>query len=443
MARFTCDWIFNILVVLCDGKVVCGCADPYGLRPLGDANKQSLHEIWNSHLAQSIRRDLNGGFSGFCEPCGLKCPVSTTEKIPERPLCIDHMSRLFIEPTVLCNLDCYKSVCNHASGITQTRSKPYMDIELFKRLADEAGPWIQRLDFFNYGESFVHPQAVDMIEYFKERYPNPYLYVSTNGLMLDESKIDRLVKAGIDEITFSVDGSDQATYERYRIGGNFSRVVELMAYTVKARNSHGREVPFINWRYILFNWNDTDDAMNKARELAAAISVDRLTWEITDHPPDARSARFQPGTDSWRAIYNEIWDTSHLSNAIKSNRYMAVISTTGLLPVLLRRGRSGRLRVTARNTASMPWWDRTSSGRRLVRLGAQLHDRRKNLINRDYTRSFLPRTVNGGDDVDIHLDLPPIPKSGLYWLKFDMVSEGIDWFERAGSPVIWRRLVVI
>ena len=26
--RFTCDWIFKILVVLCDGKVVCGCADP-------------------------------------------------------------------------------------------------------------------------------------------------------------------------------------------------------------------------------------------------------------------------------------------------------------------------------------------------------------------------------------------------------------------------------
>ncbi len=377
MERFTCDWIFNILVVLCDGKVVCGCADPYGLRPLGDANTQTLHEIWNAPETRAIRDDLNRGFSKFCEPCGLKCQLASDGGIPQRSPMIEHMSRLFIEPTVLCNLDCYKSVCNRASGIAGTRSRPMMDMELFKRLADEAGPWIQRLDFFNYGESFVHPQAVEMIEYFKEKYPHPYLYVSTNGLMLDEAKIDRLVAAGVDEITFSVDGADQATYERYRIGGDFARVFALMEHTVKSRNAHRREVPFINWRYILFNWNDDDEQMNRVRELAAGIGIDRLTWEITDHPADAKSDRYQPGTSGWNAIRHEIWDTSHLSNAIPANRYLAQISGGGHRPVFMRRNRQGSVHILTKNTASMPWWDRTSSGRRLVRLGAQLHDRKR------------------------------------------------------------------
>ena len=26
--RFTCSWPWNILVMLCDGRIVCGCADP-------------------------------------------------------------------------------------------------------------------------------------------------------------------------------------------------------------------------------------------------------------------------------------------------------------------------------------------------------------------------------------------------------------------------------
>jgi hypothetical protein len=32
---------------------------------------------------------------------------------------------------------------------------------------------------------------------------------------------------------------------------------------------------------------------------------------------------------------------------------------------------------------------------------------------------------------------------GRYALKFDLVSEGIDWFEACGSPTTTRTLVVI
>ena len=35
--RFQCTWPWDILVMLCDGRMVCGCADPYGKRVLGDA----------------------------------------------------------------------------------------------------------------------------------------------------------------------------------------------------------------------------------------------------------------------------------------------------------------------------------------------------------------------------------------------------------------------
>jgi hypothetical protein len=42
----------------------------------------------------------------------------------------------------------------------------------------------------------------------------------------------------------------------------------------------------------------------------------------------------------------------------------------------------------------------------------------------------------------VDIELPAVKEIGEYWLKFDMVSEGIDWFENGGSPVVWVPLTI-
>ena len=46
--RFQCTWPWSTLVMLCDGRLVCGCADPYGKRVLGDARTATVHGVWNA-----------------------------------------------------------------------------------------------------------------------------------------------------------------------------------------------------------------------------------------------------------------------------------------------------------------------------------------------------------------------------------------------------------
>ena len=41
--------------MLCDGRIVCGCADPYGKRVLGDARTASIAEIWNDARISTLR----------------------------------------------------------------------------------------------------------------------------------------------------------------------------------------------------------------------------------------------------------------------------------------------------------------------------------------------------------------------------------------------------
>ena len=440
--RFTCDWIFNILVVLCDGKVVCGCADPYGERPLGYLHQSSLYEIWNSEKVKGIREGLNKGYSAFCLDCGLKKFLKEKEETPFCPVHLKVLPRIFLEPTVLCNLSCFKAVCNHESGIIKTRKRNRFPFDEFKSIIDDVGENLIRLDLFNYGDSFVHPQAVEMIEYVKQKYPSVYLYTTTNGLMLDDEKIKRIVNSGLDEFTFSVDGPDQETYVRYRQLGNFEKVLRIMSKFVEERNQLGREVPFVNWRYILFKWNDSRGKMNKARKLAAEIGVDRLTWEITDHPREAISEKYQIGTRHWRKIYHEIWDTSQIGNAIKDKRFLAKIKVLSR-DVVTKVNKPRNIQVLVKNIGGALWLRDSYSGRRIIRLGVQLFDQDKNLRELNYARAFLDRPMAYKEQDIIRLDLPPLPSSDEYWLKLDMVSEGIDWFEAGGSPVVWKKFRVL
>ncbi len=441
MSRFTCDWISKILVVLCDGKVVCGCADPLGQRPLGYLKQNSLVEIWQSPKVKRIREELNSGFSDFCLPCGLKRVLRDDEAVPQQPVFVDSLPRIFFEPTIVCNLNCFQAVCAPGTGIAATRERKFFPLDEFRSLLDEIGPGLVRLDFFNYGEPFAHPQALDMIEHVKKKYPHIYFYTSSNGLLLDDERIARLAASGIDEVTFSVDGADQRTYGRYRQGGDFSRLLQNMSALVRAKKRIGREVPFINWRYILFRWNDSPWQMSKARRLAEKIGVDRLTWEVTDHPAAAASEKFRVGSPAWNRIRHEIWDSSQIGSALRNRQFRAGIHSR-LKKIVARIGQPTRLDVDVRNRGGALWLTKTHSGRRLVRLGAQLHDPERKLLELNYARAFLPRQLEKGDKATVTIELPAQERRGEFWLKFDMVSEGIDWFENGGSPVLWLPLIV-
>jgi hypothetical protein len=351
---------------------------------------------------------------------------------------------MFIECTAACNISCNEACCAPETGITRTRQSGMLDFDLFRRVVDEVGPTLGRIDFFNYGEAFLHKRAIEMCEYIKGRFPTIYLYTSTNGLAFDEDGARRLVRSGIDEVTFSLDGASQETFAIYRQRGDFEKAIRNLRAAVDEKRRRAQDVPFINWRYILFTHNDSDEEMGRARALAQDIGVDRLCWEITDHPENMFSRRFTPGSADLERIRHEIWDDNNLGNAIPGATPRARIDVRTLLPGPLRAkpGRTIRVRTRVHNLSTRPFPAQATYGRRLVRLGAQLCDARGAVIDRDYARAWLPATLgpNSSTDVNIEVSAPPAP--GQYALKFDLVSEGIDWFERSGSKTTVKPLHV-
>jgi hypothetical protein len=434
------------MVMLCDGRMVCGCADPYGKRVLGDTRGETVSGIWTGERASGLRLDLNAGGSKFCGDCPLKLPLKKDETPPVRDLNVAALpSRLYIECTAACNISCAQACCAPETGITRTRQAGMLDFEVFRRVIDEAGPSLVRVDFFNYGEAFLNKRAIEMCEYIKAAFPHIYLYTSTNGLAFTEDQARRLIRSGIDEVTFSIDGATAETYAQYRKRGDFDKAIRNLTAAADEKRRTGRDLPFLNWRYILFNHNDSDAEMSRARQIASDIGVDRLCWELTDHPEDMYSRRFAPGTPDLAAIKHEIWDDNNLGNAIPGATPRARIDVRGPLPglpLVARAGRQVTVRMKVRNLSSRPFPAQASYGRRLVRVGAQLCARDGAVVSRDFERAWLPQTLSPDSTVDVEMTMTAPAKPGRYGLKFDLVSEGIDWFEACGSETTTKALVV-
>ncbi len=437
---YSCEWPYRALAVLCDGKVVCGCGDPRGRNVLGHLDEQGILEVWhNSQELQQIRIGLEQNRPHrYCRGCSLleaggSSSAGSGAPLPSGPLLIH------IEPTILCNLSCANDCCSRESGIRETRRSMYLSEEHFQRIIDTAGPALERIDFYNYGEPFLHSKVSEMIVQAKEKYPRLYTSTSTNGLPLDNDDIRRdVVLSGLDQIFFSIDGVDQETYERYRRGGSYEKVMNNLRSLVELRERLGKNHPYIIWRYILFRWNDSDDQLEAAERLAEELGVDRFCYEITDYPEEAYSLKYRPGTEAFEKIKPRVWGWARFGMRRRIIDFR--------IPRTVRRGTPFQVRLTVENSGENIWRRATPFGRRHVTAGIHLVGRKGEVIERDFGRGMLDRDIRSGEKAEITIEATAPLKRGLYKLVPDMVYEGVCWFSeleedrkspQAASIMVW------
>ncbi len=78
-----------------------------------------------------------------------------------------------------------------------------------------------------------------------------------------------------------------------------------------------------------------------------------------------------------------------------------------------------------------------------MRLGAQFYESDVEVTDRDHARSPLPRSLGPGASLDAQFDVPMPVATGRYALKFDLVSEGVDWVEACGPETTTTPLWVV
>ncbi len=177
--------------------------------------------------------------------------------------------RLIIDTCNLCNLRC--PLCPTGQGRTE-RARGTLGLEDFKRIIAELGDCLYEADLYNWGEPLLNKELPAMIACASAA--GVRTTISSNLNLLTPDTAEALVKSGLDQITVSLDGTDQESYGKYRIGGDFSRVaanVKLMADT-KARL--GSATPHLVWQYLVMA--GTEAGIPEARASWKKLGFDEL-----------------------------------------------------------------------------------------------------------------------------------------------------------------------
>jgi MoaA/NifB/PqqE/SkfB family radical SAM enzyme len=140
-----------------------------------------------------------------------------------RQAALDFPMMLVISIIYPCNFGC--PMCPYTDGNSEIRrfykerSAELFPQELWNKIALEAGPHEAWMRCTGGGEPMLHPKMVDMIEYAKQQ--GCRVWMNTNGSLLGphpkgRAKLERLIRAGIDLIEFSMDAADFDTYSKVR-----------------------------------------------------------------------------------------------------------------------------------------------------------------------------------------------------------------------------------
>jgi len=103
----------------------------------------------------------------------------------------------------VCNAQCPNCPYNNSDIRSQCRDAPVMPEHMFKRIADECGPFGAYIRLSGGGEPMLHPKAVELMVYAKTK--GAKIGLITNGSRFTEGSLTALIEAGVDVTEFSVD----------------------------------------------------------------------------------------------------------------------------------------------------------------------------------------------------------------------------------------------
>lgn len=152
-----------------------------------------------------------------------------------------------IEASLGCQLRCPQ--CSREQAIEKFAGGGNMKMELFQQIIDEcAAHGVYSIKLSWRGEPTINPRLVDMVGYAKRK-GIPDVAFLTNGGLLDEKRIRALMEAGLDWISFSIDGLG-TDYERIRKPITFQQIVDTVTRIRDIKRAEGRAKPLVRVQTI-------------------------------------------------------------------------------------------------------------------------------------------------------------------------------------------------
>lgn len=202
----------------------------------------------------------------------------------------------------------------------------FLTLAHFKDIVD-ANPWLKAIELSNYGEIFLNPDLLGMIEYAHAR---GVTLSAENGVNLNFVRpevLEGLVKYRFRSLNCSIDGATQETYARYRVRGRLEVVLDHIRTINRFKQAYGSTTPEMTWQFVAFGHNEHE--IPAARALAEELGmrfVVKLSWDPDFSPIQDEEAlrslvgaasrgefKARRGVDYMQSICHQLWDLPQIN----------------------------------------------------------------------------------------------------------------------------------
>ena len=229
---------------------------------------------------------------------------------------------LWVEASTLCQLRC--TGCGFQRNNHRALGAGYLTFQNFKKLVDD-NPQVKRIELSNYGEIFLNPELVSIMKYAQEKGVRLTAYNGVNFNTVSDEQLKALVDYGFEGMVVSIDGASNETYVKYRVGGNFERVIDNIRMLLAYREAKGSKYPKVKWKYIIMQHNELEVAKAKqmAKELGIPIKFS-LDWDKNYKPTHVDFLKRETGlTSLTQKEYTEEAKESWCGDVICNNMILA------------------------------------------------------------------------------------------------------------------------
>ena len=157
--------------------------------------------------------------------------------------------KLWVESTNACNLRC--PMCPNATAPEGYRMG-HMDLGLFAGLVDQIRGRVYHVNLHHRGEPLLHPELPRMIAMLREADIRSAIH--TNATRLSPDKAEAIIRAGLDFISFSVDGYDKDSYEAIRRGAIFEKTLHNIRAFLQIKEKLHSATPYAALEFIDFSY---------------------------------------------------------------------------------------------------------------------------------------------------------------------------------------------
>jgi len=143
-------------------------------------------------------------------------------------------------------------------------------------LDDCAALGVEEIDFTGGGEPFTRLEIFDILSLIKER--GFFGSLTTNGTLLDEGRVRRLIEQGLDDICFSMESLTPEVNDAIRGRGVTEKAVRAIETAVRIKRELGSKVPAVRLGVVITNLNY--DQLDGLIDFAARSGVAAMNFSL-------------------------------------------------------------------------------------------------------------------------------------------------------------------